>query len=80
MLVLWFRVEGYAFEMLAAVMAEEAFWVETDSCCGNDASGNGECALLTESASADSRGGPMGAGGVGRGVAVEGRLALGRDR
>lgn len=57
--------------MLAAVMTEEAFWVETDACRGNDASGDGEGALFAKSASANSRGGPVGAGSGARGVAVE---------
>lgn len=35
------RIEGDAFEMLAAVVAEEAFWVEADACGRDDASCDG---------------------------------------
>jgi hypothetical protein len=41
--VVGFGVEGYAFEMLAAVVAHEALRVEAGSCGGDDTAGDREC-------------------------------------
>jgi len=52
-LVVGLWVEGHAFEMLAAVVALETFGVEAQSCCGDDAAGDGERALGALDAGAD---------------------------
>ena len=70
------RVEGYALEVLAAVVALEAFGVEADAGSGDDAPGDGEGTLLAEGTCADRGGRPVGAGGS-RGVgSVERRPVL----
>lgn len=60
-LVVGFGVEGYAFEVLAAVVAEEAFWVEAGAGGGDDAPSDGEGTVLAEGAGTDAGGGPVGA-------------------
>lgn len=62
-----FWVEGHAFEVLAAVVAEEAFGVETGAAGGDDAAGDGERALGAEGAGAHRRGREVIAGGRGGG-------------
>lgn len=70
-----FWVEGYTFEVLAALVAGEAFRVEARARGGDDAAGDGEGALGAESAGADGGWGPVGARGGCAVVAV--RLVLG---
>jgi hypothetical protein len=61
-LLVGLRVEGDAFELLAALVAREALRVEAETGGGDGAAGNGERALRAESAVADDRGrGPVGA-------------------
>lgn len=52
-LVVWFRVEGYAFEVLATVMAEETFRVEARAGGGDDATRDGKRAVLAQSTGTD---------------------------
>lgn len=63
--VVGFRVEGYAFQMFATVVALETFRMEASSCGGDDASGNGKGALGTEGASTGCGGCPVGLVGCG---------------
>jgi hypothetical protein len=63
------RVEGHAFEVLAAVVALKALWVKTDACGRDDAPGDGERTVFAEDAGADRGGCPVGAGRSG-GVAT----------
>lgn len=62
-----FRVEGDAFEFLAALVAAEAVGVEATASCGDDAAADGERARGALGACADGGGGPVGAGGGGEG-------------
>jgi hypothetical protein len=56
------RIEGDAFELLAALVAREALRVEAQAGGGDGAAGDGERALRAESAVADDGGwGPVGA-------------------
>jgi hypothetical protein len=52
-LFLGFGVKGDTFEVLAALVAGEAFGVEAGACGGDDAAGYGEGALGAEGAGAD---------------------------
>jgi hypothetical protein len=63
-----FRVEGDAFELLAALVAAEALGVEPTAACGDDAPGDGEGAGGALGAGADGGGRPVGAGGGGEGA------------
>ena len=45
----WFWVEGDEFEVRVALVADEAGWMEALTCCGEDATGDGEGAVLTKS-------------------------------
>lgn len=56
------RVEGDAFELLAALVAAEAFGVEAASASADDAAGDGECAVRALRAGADGCWCPVGAG------------------
>lgn len=56
-----FWIEGYAFEVLAALVAGEAFRVEARAGGGDDAAGDGEGTLGAEGAGADGGWGPVGA-------------------
>lgn len=61
-------IEGDAFKMFAAVVADEAFGVEAAACGGDDAAGDGESTLAAKGAGADGGWGPVGLG-ASRGVA-----------
>jgi hypothetical protein len=63
-----FRVEGHALELLAALVAAEAFRVEAAPAGGYDAAGDGERAGCALGAGADGGGRPVGAGGGGEGA------------
>lgn len=56
------RVEGYAFELLPALVAAEAFGVEATAAGADDAPGDGERALCALGAGADGCWCPVGAG------------------
>lgn len=62
------RVEGDAFEFLAALVAAEAFGVEAASAGGDDAARDGQRAGRALGACADGGGCPVGAGGGGEGA------------
>jgi hypothetical protein len=57
-----FGVEGDAFELLAALVAAEAFGVETAAAGADDAPGDGERAVCALGAGADGCWCPVGAG------------------
>lgn len=57
------RVEGDAFEFLAALVAAEAFGVETAPAGAHDATADGERAVGALGTGADGSWGPVGAGG-----------------
>lgn len=63
-----FWVEGHALELLAALVAAEALWVEAAPARGYNAPGDGECASGALRACADGGGRPVGASGGGEGA------------
>lgn len=57
--VCWLGVEGDALEMFSALVAGEAFWVETNTACGDDTASDWESTLTAKSACTDSCRGPV---------------------